>query len=158
MNNQEYLRSIKSRFSNNATIRLDTQDQFVIYEEIFKWSWLATKLKITSCFKYSQSVQLTDIESYSKNCLIQAIKDKKGLPLGFQNGVVSYSVIASENISSDAIEFAIGRPKKHFAAFEMPVLINLVNSELYYYQGEILWGKLYDKFLKDYLLKHFCVA
>ena len=158
MNNQEYLQAIKSKFDYNATIRLDTQDMFIAYEEIFKWEWMATKLKITSFVKYLPSIQLSDIESYSKSCLKQAIRDKKGLPIGFQNGVVSYNVIVSEIISSDAIVFATSRPKKHYCAFEMPVLFDLNSSELYYYQGEIIWGKLYESFLKDYLIKHFYVV
>ena len=158
MNSQEYLTAVKSRFDHNTTVRSDTQDMFIAYEEVFKWAWAAIKLKITSFVKYLPSTQMSDIESYSNDCLKQAIRDKKGLPLGFQNGVVSYSVIASETISPDAIIFATGRPKKHYSAFEMPALFNLNNGELYYYQGEIVWGKLYENFLKEYLIKHFYIA
>ena len=158
MNSQEYLQAIKSRFAPKATVRLDTQDMFIAYEEIFKWEWMATKLKITSFVKYSPSTQLHDIKSYSDSCLKQAIKDKKGLPIGFQNGVVSYNVIASEAISSDAIMFATSRPQKHYSAFEIPVLFDLNKNGLYFYQGEILWGKLYESFLKEYLIQHFYIV
>ena len=100
---------------------------------------------------------MSDIELYSEECLKQALRDKKGLPVGLQNGVVSYNVIASENISSDAVAFVTERPRKHYSAFEMPVLINLNNRELHYYRGKILWGKIYESFLKDYLIKHFSI-
>ena len=155
MNSQEYLQAVKSRFNHKVTVRLDKQDMFIAYEEVFKWAWMATKLKITSFVKIVPSAQLSDFESYSENCLKQAIRDKKGLPVGFQNAVVSYSVMASEAISSEAIVFATSRPKKHFAAFETPVLFDLNNNELYYYKEKIIWGRAYDRFFKEYLLNHF---
>jgi len=155
MNSQEYSKTVRSKFGRNATIRLDTQDLLIAYEEVFKWQWFATKLKITSFVKQMPSVSLSDIESYSASCLKQAIKEKKGLPIGIQNGVVSFSVIVSENISSDAIIFVQNRPKKHFAAFEMPVLFVPKSSDLYFYQGDIVWGMLYVKFFREYITSHF---
>jgi hypothetical protein len=158
MNNQEYLQTVKSRFGNKVTFRQDTNNMLITYEEIFKFSWIATKLKITSFVKYLPSPQLNEIVSYSDNCLKQAIRENKGLPIGFQNGVVSYSVIASDEILSDAITFVTSRPNKHFAAFEIPVLFDLTRNEIHYYKGEIIWGKIYERFLKEYLIKHFYVV
>ncbi|MCL2055402.1 MAG: hypothetical protein FWG90_13355 [Oscillospiraceae bacterium] len=153
---QEYLSLVKSRFVPNAEIRADNADSLVTYEEIFKWSWIATKLKITSFVKYVDSVKLNDIEAYSESCLKQAVRDKKGLPVGFQNGVVSCNVIASESFTPTAIQFALSRPKKYFAAMEYPALFDLKSGGLHYYMGEMVWGSIYDSFMKKCLFEHFC--
>jgi hypothetical protein len=158
MNNQEYLQAVKSRFGKKVTFRQDTHNMLITYEEIFKWSWMATKLKITSFVKYLPSTQLSDIVSFSEICLKQAIREKKGLPIGLQNGVVSYNVIASDEISSDAITFATSCPNMHFAAFEIPVLFDLTRKEIHYYKGEIIWGMMYESFLKEYLINHFYIV
>ena len=158
MNIQNYIQAVKARLSDKATVLLDEQDRFIAYEEVFKWSWWATKLKITSFVKYLPTVQLSDIKSYSEHCLMQARKDRRGLPIGLQNGIMCFCVLASENISPDAIAFATSRPKKHWAAFEVPVLFDLCGGELFFFDGKIIWGSLYQKFLIEYINKHFCAV
>lgn len=150
-----YINKVADKFQKNSKITQKETDRLTAYEEVFKWEWFATKLKISSFVKNVQQITLDDIETYSNACLSEAIKKTKGLPLGFQNGIVSYNVLVSDKVYPDAISFVIGRPKKHFAAFEMPVIYDLENNRLYFYQGDIIWGMIYDSFIKSYLVDHF---
>lgn len=155
MNSQDYLNYVKSKFNNKTEIRYESTEMLIAYEQIFKWKWQATKLKITSFVKCVPQITLDDIKSYSEICLKEAIMKKKGLPRGFQNGVLSYNVLVSDNVSPEAIAFVMGRPEKHFSAFEVPIIFDLSNNNLYFYQGNVIWGMMYNSFIKNYLFEHF---
>lgn len=92
MTNTEYLNLVSNRFEKNL-IKEFTADTLVAYEEIFKVKWFATKLKIFSFVNFVDYIDLDTIKNYSDKCLIHAIAEKKGLPRGFQNGIVSYNVL-----------------------------------------------------------------
>lgn len=130
-------------------------EALVTYDEVFKWEWFATKLKIFSFIACADNIDENLIKSYTEECLQYACKNKKGLPRGFQNGVVSYSILASESIDSSAISFVSKRPAKHWSAFEMPIIVDLSKKELYFYKENIIWGALYDSFLNEYILRNF---
>jgi len=153
MNFQEYYG--KLNLVNAAQIQITHFSTFVTYEEVFKWKWGATKLKIFSFLAYSGEINKQQIESYSKECLRYAIKNKKGLPRGWQNGVVANNVLVSERVTADAIAFVTSRPDKHFSAFEMPGVYDLSSGSLYFYSGGVIWGAVYDKFIQDYISDKF---
>lgn len=155
MDYQEYLGQVKDKFLNTEQINIRELDTLVIYDEVFKWEWVATKLKIFSFIAYADRVDVHLIKDYTETCLQYACKNKKGLPRGFQNGVVSYSILVSESIDSSAISFVSKRPDKHWAAFEMPIIVDLSKQKLHYYKGNIKWGALYDSFLNEYILRNF---
>ncbi|QIB68999.1 hypothetical protein Ami103574_06530 [Aminipila butyrica] len=155
MDYQEYFLQVKDKFINTTRTNIGGFDALVIYDEVFKWRWLATKLKIFSFVTYADKIDEHLIKSYTQNCLHYACKHKKGLPRGLQNGVVSYSILVSDNIDSSAISFVSQRPTKHWSAFEMPILVDLSKKELYYYKENMIWGALYDSFLNEYILRNF---
>mgnify|MGYP003408851315 CR=1 FL=1 len=157
MTYKDYLTIISKRFSNMEEIKIDESLVTVSYEEKFKIQWVATKLKIFSFIHYIEKIELDDSEIYSSNCTKYASKNYKGLPRGFQNGVVSFNVLVSEVVTDEAIEFVTSRPKKHFAVFEMPIIYDLSRNKLYYYEDNQLWGSVYQKYLRSYLDKHFKV-
>ena len=152
---QEYLTRVKENFTHTKEVIISNYNPTVMYEEFFKWKWFATKLKIFSFVFYSEKVDEQQISHYSSSCLEYAIKNKKGLPIGWQNGIACYSILASENIGQDAVKYATSRPSKHFSAFEIPVIIDLSNKDLLYYKGEVIWGAMYNSFLKNYLISNF---
>ena len=155
MDYQNYLMQIKTRLPNTKTILLDNNETTVVYEEVFKWEWVATKLKIFSFITYKETVNKNQLENYSSACLDYARKNKKGLPLGFQNGIVSNNILVSESVSDDAISLVISRPQKHYCVFEMPIIFDLTKNDLYYYKGEIIWGMMYNSFINNYIVKNF---
>ena len=50
---------------------------------------------------------------------------RQGMVRGMQNGILSVNVLAGRKIEYEAVNYAMKRPKKHFAAFEMPVIVDL---------------------------------
>ena len=152
---QEYLSKVKTKFINTKQTNISDLDTLVTYDEVFKWEWIATKLKIFSFVSYADKIDENLMKNYTENCLKYACKNKKGLPRGIQNGVVSYSVLVSENIDLSAISFVSKRTDKHWSAFEMPIIVDLAKRELYYYKENIVLGALYDSFLNEYILRNF---
>ena len=151
MDYQTYLSQVKTQFPKTKGIIIDNSDTTVIYEEVFKWKWSATKLKIFSFIKFSDIISLNQLEDYSSACLAYARKNKKGLPIGFQNGIVCNNVLVSESVNDSVISFVTSRPKKHFCVFEMPIIFDLSKNKLFFYNGEIVWGVMYQSFIKDYI-------
>jgi len=147
----------KLNLANTTQIQISGLDTFVSYEEVFKWKWAATKLKIFSFIAYSSEISKQQIESYSEECLRYAIKNRKGLPRGWQNGVVANNVLVSEHVTADAIAYVMSRPAKHYSAFEMPIVYDLSSGSLHFYVDGIIWGAFYDEFMKNYIKDKFAV-
>jgi len=155
MDSYECIQLIKSNFGQDA-IRKDEPDSFVAYEEVFRWSLMATKLKITSFVKHMPAVDLSEAKTYSEHCMKQVLSEREGLV--FQTALVSFNVVVSENISAEAIRFVSSVPKKHFAAFEVPVLIDTKTMKTHFFEGSMVWGAIYESFIREYLLDHFVVS
>lgn len=56
---------------------------------------------------YKSQIDKNDIVNYSDVCLRYALKNYKGLPRGLQNGVSSFNVMVSENVSEEAKEYRL---------------------------------------------------
>jgi len=154
MRYEEYLLKTKRLFTEK-NIKQSENESLITYDSVFKLAWFATKLKIFSFVNYAPSIDRNIIKEYSKNCLKYALRNKPGLPRGFQNGVVSNNVLVSDNITPDALEFVNTRPKKHFSAFELPMIYDLNTNTLYYYQGGVIFGAVYEHFIREYATEHF---
>jgi len=152
---QEYISSVKTRFESTKTDKIGGFDVDVAFFEIFKWKWLATKLKIFSYISYVEKIDQKTISDFSDACFLTSKKNYKGLPRGVQNGFASFIVIVSEDIDVDAIAFAESRPKKHFAAFDMPVVVDLKNEKIYFYHGKQIWGSIYYRFFREFIIRNF---
>jgi len=152
---QEYLSKID--LSDSKRAQIFGSDTIVLYEEVFQWKWFATKLKIFSFLTYSSEIDKQHIESYSGECLQYAIQNLKGLPKGWQNGVLSNNVLISELVTPDAIAYVTSTPAKHFAAIEMPVIFDLSSGNLHFYTDKLVWGSMYCSFIKGYLTDRFLV-
>ena len=130
MDAQAYMQMVKSRFQPHLAVRRDTPDMYIVYEEIMRAEWLATKLTITSVVTCVPSIEPEKFAAYTNQCLKDAIRHKKGLPRGFQNGVASFCTVASHRVSPSAIAFALSRAAKHFAAFSVAAIFDLSTDRL----------------------------
>lgn len=150
---EDYLQKVKQGFQQSEFIPSLHAEKF--YEEKFEAKWLATKLKQFVFVSQADCISMEMMKEYSTNCFNYALNEYKGLPRGFQNGIVSYNILASNNVEDAAIAFAVSRPQKHFAAFEIPILIDLAKQEIYYYQKTPMWGAIYYKHIKEYIAHNF---
>ena len=155
MNSIDYFSKVESYFSEKNNVVVDRFNAIQFYEEKFEMKWLATKLKIYSFVSYLPNITEQDIIDFSSSCLSKALSEYKGLPRWFQNGIASFNVLISENVDPKAIEYAKSRPKKHFAAMEMPVIYDLAKKQIYYYEKTPMWGAIYYRYFREYIEKFF---
>jgi len=151
----DYLSTVESRFAEKNEVSIGRFKAMQFYDEVFKVKWVATKLKIFSFVAFQSELRKQDMIDYTNLCLEKALNEYKGLPRGMQNGVASFSVMAAENIDAETIAFAMSRPKKHFAAFEMPVIFDLTANKLFYYEKTPIWGSIYYKHFREHIEKCF---
>ena len=157
MDYRTYLMRVKTNFPDTKAIAIGNFDTVAAYEEVFKWKWAATKLKIFSFIAFSDAMSIGQLEPYSSACVTYARKNKKGLPVGFQNGLVCNNILVAETVDDGVIACVTSRPKKHYSILEMPIIFDLSKKQLFYYSDEIIWGKMYQSFIKEYIVKNFSI-
>lgn len=59
---------------------------------------------------------------------------------------MAFPVVVTPVAEQGANEWARQRPKKHFALEENPVLVDVSAREASFYEGEIAWGMVYNRF------------
>ena len=69
--------------------------------------------------------------------------------------VGSFALLVSSNIDEDAKQWVQQRPKKHFAAFEIPVIFDLKKNEIYHYKKTPIWGAIHYRFFRNFIKKYF---
>ncbi len=153
MKYEYYLEKIKSRYGNDNYVDKLKVHQF--YDEKFEIKWAATKLKQYSFVGYTETITPELLEAFAGECTSCALDIYKGLPRGMQNAVVSFAVLAGENITQDAMDYIKKAPKKHWAAFEMPVIADLKNEKIYYFEKTPMWGAIYYKYFRSYMEENF---
>jgi hypothetical protein len=83
------------------------------------------------------------IEKFSTDCFEYALKNNKGWPRGLQSGVGSVAILKGSNVDSEAIAFCQKLSKKHWSAFEIPVIYNTENKQISHYIKTPVWGTIY---------------
>lgn len=138
-------------------------DITVATKKRFKLSWFATQMNIFVIMSYSDYVSRDVIKDFSKISLDYALEhsliDNIWLPWSWWNlqangGVVSFALLVSPIVSEDARQWVQQRPQMHFAVSEMPVIFDLRNDRLYYYDKTPIWGALYYKFFRNLIDKY----
>lgn len=148
----EKLRQDKFVLTND---KIDDFNVVIATKKEFQLLWFGTQMNIFVIMGSSNNISKDVIENFSKHAIDYAIKNNQGLPLGFLSCVTSFALLVSSSIDEDAKKFVQESSKKHFAAFEMPVLFNLKSKELLYYRSTPLWGSIYYKFFRDFIEKFF---
>lgn len=117
------------------------------YIKKFKWSWFATQLNTFVIIgKTTDKIDKQAIENFSKNCLEYSLKNQKGWPRGLQAVVGSIAVLQCSAMDSGAREFCEKPSKKHWSAFEIPVLYNIDEKKPIRYIKAPIWGTIYFPF------------
>ena len=114
------------------------------YFKEFRWSWMATQLNTyfivgTSKGRITKEV----IAAFSESCFKYAAKNNKGWPRGLQAAVGSVAVLQGHDIAPEAIAFCEQPSKKHWSAFEVPVLYDLNAQHAIRFVNSPLWGRIY---------------
>lgn len=116
------------------------------YEKKFRWAWMATQLNtfvVASDFG-NQEVTVDTIEKHLSQGFDYAKKNYKGWPRGLQSGLGVISIIVSDNLTQEAINYChqLGSGKK-WSAFTIPVLIHSSTGEVHSFDKKPMWGAIY---------------
>ncbi|CAM3724033.1 hypothetical protein MUGA111182_05490 [Mucilaginibacter galii] len=124
------------------------------YTKEFRWSWLATQLN-TFVFigSANSAVDKVLIERFSHECYEYATKNNRGWPRGIQSGVGSVAILKATTTDRDAAEFCEKPSKKHWSAFEIPVIYDTANLRTVKYLKNPIWGTIYFPYFTELIGK-----
>ncbi|SHF27528.1 hypothetical protein [Pedobacter caeni] len=114
------------------------------YDKKFKWAWMATQLNTFIIIGETEElIDKNKIEQFSNACYEYAIKNNQGWPRGLQSGIGAVAILKGKSIDRSAAVFCEKLTKKHFSAFEVPVLYDLEKKKTIRYLTRPLWGTIY---------------
>ena len=93
--------------------------------------------------KTDDNIDQNYIKAFSKNCFHYALNNNKGWPRGLNSAVVSIAILQGRNIEQSAIDFCLKPSKKHWSAFEIPVLFDTSQGKYYKFKNYPIWGIIY---------------
>jgi hypothetical protein len=127
----------------------------VATNEEFRLKWLATRMIHFAFTAESPQVTQADIDEFSALAFEHARQNYSGLPRGFQKGFVVYPTLISYSIDPAAKRWVESELRTHFAAFEMPVLVDRQNGTLHYHKKTPLWGRMYYKTFRQFVERYY---
>jgi hypothetical protein len=142
-----YVKVIQERLQNDgfelSQTTIVNMPALVATTTEFKASWFATQLNIFIVVGVADRVEENTINSFSKSAIEFALQHYGGPRRGMQTGVVCFALLITPSIDEKAKLWVMQRPRKHFAAFEMPCLLDTSTNNLYFYQQTPIWGFIY---------------
>ncbi|PZP50375.1 MAG: hypothetical protein DI598_05695 [Pseudopedobacter saltans] len=123
------------------------------YIKKFKWSWLATQLNIFVFIGKTELPVTRDlIDGFSTACFNYAKANNKGWPRGIQSAVGSIAILQANSVHDDAKIYGTGFMRKHWSAFEIPVILDMQTKSSYRFLGKPLWGAIYFPFFEKTII------
>jgi hypothetical protein len=144
--------NLKADGSVVTAVDLRSGPATVGYQGEFRWSWFATKLNLFAVVT-TRSEATVDGFSTLISEAIEYAKQTKGRLRGLQTGVAVMPILASASVSPAAMDLVKTRPPKGFAAITMPAIVDLSTGEAHYYEGRLVVGALYTKWLRERLAR-----
>lgn len=81
-----------------------------------------------------------EMQAYMKACSDWALNNYQGALRGLQKGVVSYAILLQHPLNANAVAFTKELPKKHFAAFDLPILVDPFTGACEMLEKTPVWG------------------
>jgi len=116
------------------------------YEKLFKWKWIATQLNtfIVATDLGNKEITPSVIESHLTESFSYAKDNYTGWPKGLQSGLGVICILISDNLTEEAKEYCIQlKSGKKWAGFSIPVLVDSNNDEVFQFEKDPMWGKIY---------------
>lgn len=121
------------------------------YDKKFKWTWFATQLNtfIVAVDLGAETVSIKTIEDYLTASFQYAKTHYTGWPRGLQAGLGVIVILISENIDDAAIRYCQElKSGKKWAGFSIPVAVDSSKNQVYAFDKNPLWGKIYYPYFK----------
>ena len=154
MNKYNQIKSnIIEKLGNRYKIREDN-DTLIASRTYFSWKGLVV-LSQHIIIKYSENPTISEFGNFFDYGFKKA-KSINKVPLfrGFQFGYMIIPCIMTEHISEEVVKHVTLNYRNHFALHEFPVLYNLSDDKVYYYEKTPLWGAFFFSDLRDVVDKY----
>jgi hypothetical protein len=126
----------------------------VAYKRKFNILFLS-QLKILSLIGYFDNLTYEYAVNFTQAASEYSKSHTPGLPTGLQSGAFCFPVMVAQHIDTAVVEYVAKQPKKKWSALTMPVIYNLSNGSIYYYQETPLWGAAFYPTLHKYIEDNF---
>ncbi len=154
------IESIKQKLIKNEIFHSETtisgKKTIVGYEKKFKWTWAATQLNtfIIATDLGDDEITIQIIEKHLTESFKFAKDNYKGWPRGLQSGLGVISILISTKINKDAKDYCRKlKSGKKWAGFTIPVVYNPERDEIFKFEKNPIWGKIYyphfEKLIND---------
>lgn len=121
----------------------------------FRMKWAATKLHLFTMAAAVPAVTVPVIEAFTGHVLDHARRNKGGLPVGLQTGVAAFPVLVSEWVDPAAMHWAQEQQRNRFACFARPVVVDVSQGHVGYYQGVPVVGRVYASHMIEKAARYF---
>jgi hypothetical protein len=130
----------KFRLKHNVELPLGTKVDLLASRVEFEWRAISF-MSIHIGVKYIDAPTAGNFEVLYENIFSHAKRTNR-VPLirGLCFGYYVIPCIATTNINNNVVEYAMARPRKHWAIMEFPVLYDLSQEKAYYFRGTADWG------------------
>lgn len=133
------------RYVEMISGRLQQEPQFIpgLRSYMFKTERMTMALAKLHQYFFITQDDGADYESmrrFTEACVAYVLDTYQGLPRGLQKGLGIYPVMCQNTANPQAIAFAQRKPDNHFAAFELPVVVEMSSGRLHYMQKTPVWG------------------
>ena len=153
-----YIQATYNRFNKDGFIQhkeiVNGIEVTVAKQQEFRLSWMATKMHYTGIYGALDHITQQDAELFSTACFECSKKNYTG-HRGLQSGFSSISALVSHSIDVAAKQWVKNYQKKHFASFEIPVIIDLSSNEILFRQKKPLWGRMYYSTFHEFIYKYY---
>lgn len=143
---------LDNRTYHFETVTIDGHECEMVYIKKFKLVWFASRLNLFIIIrKTDEVIDKKLIDSFSRSCYQYALNNYKGIPRGFQAAVASIAILKGKNVDDSAIKFCEYDLRKHWSAFEIPVVYDTDRKVGFRFKSKPAWGYLFFPYLEKTL-------
>lgn len=122
------------------------------YKKEFRWSWFATQLNTFVVIgNIDTPADAATVDAFSLACFQYACKNNQGWPRGLQSGVGSLAILCAPSATPEAAGKCEKLTRKHWSAFEVPIVFDLSQKRMIRFKSNPMWGSLYFPFFATML-------
>lgn len=89
------------------------------------------------------------IDDFSARSFDYALKNNKGLPRGVFSAICSIAILLGDDPENEAAQFCTGPPRKHWSAYEIPVLFDTSKGQGFRFKSYPFWGLVFYPFFAE---------
>jgi hypothetical protein len=141
--------NVKSIFFSEE--KINGRPTVIGYDKQFRWRWMATQLNtfIMASDFGDEIISKQEIENFFTESFKYAKIHYSGWPRGLQSGLGVIAILVSENIDEEAKRYCKElKSGKKWAGFSIPVTINSSTNEVYFFDKNPVWGRIYYPYFR----------